>query len=158
MRARPMLGVVTTILFAVIIASCLCGVASAATSTTAQRNAISWTWTYNAPGYENYNCLAYALGYTDRWIWPSSWGPYADLGTEVDPYLYSRGHPWCSKTSGPRIIAYGKVSSNILHFSRILTSTTCRAKWGRLERFNHGSWSPYYMTASSYGVPMAYYR
>lgn len=133
-------------------------VALAATTTPAQRNAISWTWTYNAPGTDTYNCLAYALGYTNSWIWPLSWGNSPSLTTVT---AWMNGWPGktynSTKQSTSKIVVYGR-NSAVTHFSKITGSSTCCAKWGRAERFNHGSLGPYYNTTASYGAIYGYYK
>ena len=132
-------------------------VALAATTTPAQRNAISWTWTYNAPGTSVYNCLAYAMGYTDRWLWPLSWGSSPSLLT-VTTWMSGQGYTYSStKQSTSKIVVYG-YNSAVTHFSKITSSSTCRAKWGACERFNHGSLGPYYANSVSYGLVYGYYR
>jgi hypothetical protein len=132
-------------------------VALAATTTTAQRDATSWTWTYNAAGTSNYNCLAYAMGYTDRWLWPIAWGSSPSLNT-VTSWMNVQGYTYNgSRQSTSKIVVYG-YNNAVTHFSKITGSTTCRAKWGQCERFDHGSLAPYYYTAQSYGAVYGYYK
>lgn len=122
---------------------------------------LAWSWEYYGPYDPDYNCLAYALGVDDRWIWPWHGDPSA---LEINRYMTERGHPPTSASSSPRIIAYAKPQTRsepsraraIDHFSRIIDAGTTRAKWGTLEIMTSYSWSPYY--ASSYGLPATYYR
>lgn len=99
-------------------------------------DAISWTWEYSAPATRDYNCLGYATG-SMTWEWPWSGKP---TDSEVTAYLEDKGYSTSGKWA--YIISYGS-SSEIKHFSKVTGTSWCRAKWGRLERFNHGSWDPY---------------
>jgi hypothetical protein len=112
-------------------------------------NNISWTWYYNAPYTNSYNCLGYATG-SMTWEWPWGGNP---TSSAVDSYLASLGY----STSGQwaYIISYGSTSA-IKHFSKVTGEVWCRAKWGGLERFDHGSWNPYY-AASVYGPKVQQY-
>lgn len=96
-----------------------------------------WTWYYSAPATPSYNCLGYATG-SMTWEWP--WGASNPTSSQVDTYLATLGY----KTTGTwaYIISYGS-SSAIKHFSKVTGTEWCRAKWGQLERFNHGNWDPY---------------
>jgi hypothetical protein len=107
-------------------------------------NSISWTWYYNSPATSSYNCLGYATG-SMTWEWP--WGTVNPTLSQVTAYLGPKGY----KTTGTwaYILAYGS-SSSIAHFSKVTGTSWCRAKWGQLELFDHGSWDPYYAT-SVYG-------
>jgi hypothetical protein len=123
---------------------------------------IAWTWQYYAPYSRTYNCLAYSLGITDRWVWP--WGSGYPSALQVTEYMRGRGHPPCPRTGSPRIIAYGVPPSRydpvrwgaVDHFSKVIGPGATRAKWGSLEVMTSQSWSPYYRF--SYGIPVAYYR
>ena len=104
----------------------------------------SWTWYYSAPYTWSYNCLGYATG-SMTWEWPWSGLP---TNSQVDSYLATKGY----KTTGTWayiISYYDGYSSYICHFSKVTGTVWCRAKWGSLERFNHGSWNPY--TTVAYG-------
>lgn len=107
-------------------------------------DSISWTWEYSDTYTSSYNCLGYATG-SMTWEWP--WGSSNPTSSQVNSYLGSKGY----STSGSwaYILSYGS-SSGITHFSKVTGDSWCRAKWGSLERFNHGSWSPYY-SSSTYG-------
>lgn len=113
-------------------------------------DSISWTWYYSAPATTSYNCLGYATG-SMTWEWP--WGSSNPTYTQVDSYLSSRGYS--SSGSVESIIAYGSLYG-ITHFSKVTGTSWCRAKWGSLERFNHGSWDPYYHS-SVYGPKVRTY-
>lgn len=103
-------------------------------------DSISWNWSYSAPATTSYNCLGYATG-SMTWEWPSNWGTGATKA-QVDSYLATLGY----RTSiyDPFILAYGPNENYIVHFSKVTGTSWCRAKWGQLERFNHGSYDPYY--------------
>ncbi len=113
-------------------------------------DAISWTWSYSDTYTTSYNCLGYATG-SMVWEWP--WGSSNPTLAQANSYLTSLGY----STSGTNayILAYGP-SSLVTHFSRVTGTSWCRAKWGSLERFNHGSWDPYYYS-SVYGRLMQRY-
>ncbi|MCB2313262.1 hypothetical protein LGL55_18355 [Clostridium tagluense] len=100
----------------------------------------SWTWHYAGSATTTYNCLAYALGYTDRKIWP--WSSNIPTHAEAISYLRERGYD-PQDGLAPKIIAYGN-SNGIVHFSRYIGSSESRAKWGGLELMTHYSTDPYY--------------
>lgn len=110
-------------------------------------NNISWTWYYSDSATNSYNCLGYATG-SKTWEWPSKWGSAATKA-QVDSYLATLGYkPY---QYDPFILAYGPSANKITHFSKVTGLEWCRAKWGGLELFNHGSHDPYYHS-SSYGA------
>lgn len=122
-------------------------------------NTIAWTWSYNAPATSKYNCLAYALGYTDRWIWP--WIGKVSSG-QVNMTMALYGKKPCTASQKPTIICYGVSPLDVRHFSRTISSSATRAKWGQLERMNSASWHPYFLNSPSpqtaYGTPLSYYK
>jgi hypothetical protein len=112
-------------------------------------DAISWIYSYSATYTTSYNCLGYATG-SMTWEWPSVWGSVATQA-EVDSYLDGLGYDPTTSHTAAWIISYGPSSNNITHFSKVTGTSWCRAKWGSLERFNHGDHSPYY-SDSDYGL------
>lgn len=119
-------------------------------TTTADRNYIANNWTYYKRGYADYNCLAYALGDTSRWIWP--WGSSNPSTDTVKTYLKNLDYTVTS-TSGSskkklRMVVYS-LNGGVTHFSRTTSNTTCRAKWGACELFSHSNLDPY--TNNVYG-------
>jgi hypothetical protein len=115
-------------------------------------DAISWTWTYNASATTSYNCLGYATG-SMTWEW--AWGSSNPTVSQVNTYLAGKGYS--TSGSSAYILAYGP-STNVTHFSKVTASSTCRAKWGSLERFDHGSWSPYYSSSVYGSLKQKYYK
>lgn len=99
---------------------------------------IAYNWTYSATYTTNYNCLAYALGYTDRWVWPFS-EAFPPTLSNTTTYLLGLGYT----QGGSSIVAYGTSLTNITHFSKITNFNACEAKWGSLERFTHVGLDPY---------------
>ncbi len=125
----------------------------------------SWTYTYDGPSTNNYNCLAYALGITTTWVWPWTGNP---TDSQVTSYLTSLGYKKFSygQPYQAKIISYGTTSS-IGHFSKSSSTLggSCITKWGGLERFKHDSWNPYntgsdqWSSAGNpfYGYAVSYY-
>lgn len=109
-------------------------------TTTAQRDGIAYNWSYYTQGSRENNCLAYALGVTDRWIWP--WNGNPNL-TQVTTYMSTWGY-MPNGIAVRRVYAYGS-SSGITHFSKNLSTSSIqvRAKWGQCETFTHSTNSPY---------------
>ncbi|MFZ5354509.1 MAG: DUF7689 domain-containing protein [Bacillota bacterium] len=64
---------------------------------------MAWTWEYHAPFDLSYNCLAYALGVTNMWIWPFDAYP---TSSEVTLYMNRRGYTVNSGPYGPKMIEY----------------------------------------------------
>ena len=116
-------------------------------------NSISWTWHYAGPDTPSYNCLGFATG-AMYWEWP--WGGNNPTLSQVSSYLSGKGY----RTTGTwaYILAYGPSTSQITHFSKVTGDTWCRAKWGQLELFNHGSWDPYYASSSYGSLRQRYYK
>lgn len=84
-------------------------------------------------GYTDYNCMAYALGKNEpcSWVWPSSWGKFADV-KEVTKYFKWRGYTvedfdetkYEEYKAKNAILVYGYMSSmydeyKITHFARV---------------------------------------
>lgn len=127
-------------------------------TTTAKRNATSWTWAYYERGYRDVNCLAYAItqGTAATWCWP--WGARNPTIEEAKAYMRSLGFQVfydkdnCSTRQGWHVYAYADTSGLITHFATSIgngTSGVIRAKWGQCEVFTHNSTDPYY--TNSYG-------
>ena len=116
---------------------------------------IAWTWEEVGPYTSTYNCLAYALGHTDRWIWP--WGSSNPTDSEVDNYMAYLGYSnasWGTPYT-PEIVSYG-TSSEVVHFSKAFTVYSI-AKWGSLELMKSYSWNPYNPQPDGYGFPVKLY-
>lgn len=96
------------------------------------------TYSYLGPVNPNYNCLAYAMGYSS-WEWP--WGASNPQPYLVDSYMVMHGKRKVTVATG-NIISYGS-SSQITHFSKAVAFQTVEAKWGELELFTHYLRSPY---------------
>ncbi len=114
-------------------------------------DALSWTWQYYGPCSTTYNCLSYALGVTNTWIWP--WGSSNPTDSQVTSYLSTKGYVTSGSTA--KIISYWK-NSRITHFSKIISSSTCLAKCGQLNILKHFSWDPY-KASGSYGTKKRVY-
>ena len=121
-------------------------------TTTAQRNAIAKNWKYYQRGYQDYNCLAYALGNTRSWVWP--WGSSPSVQT-VKNWLSKIGYANAgANTQGPfykfTIYVYEK-NGVVTHFARTTKingsslggNNRCAAKWGSCELFTHTNSNPY---------------
>lgn len=128
-------------------------------STTAIRNTIANNWEYYARGYRDYNCLAYALGYTDQWMWP--WGDRNPTESEVKSYLRSYGYSITTNKSSftelsakKKIIVYSVNGNGITHFSKKYGSEGIVAKWGQYEIFTGNKYASY--TNNLYGQPSFY--
>lgn len=149
---RLRLGLVTAVLSAALLAP---STASALVRSNAWYNSWAWTWSYYSAATSRYNCLAYSLGYTDRWIWPWLYNPSA---WEVDNFMNIMGYHAVSRSGSPTIIAYARNGNMnaIGHFSRVISSSATRAKWGSLECMTSYSWSPYYW--DTYGPSVRFYR
>lgn len=103
-------------------------------------DSISWSWYYSDKATPAYNCLGFATG-SMTWEWPRVWGDGATKA-QVDSYLATKGYrPYIYD---PFILAYGPSVNHITHFAKVTGLEWCRAKWGQLELFNHGSHDPYY--------------
>ena len=109
---------------------------------------IAWTWEEYAPYDFDYNCLAYAIGDTDTWHWPSD-NETCTLN-EARVYLASYGYDYSYSASNPTILYYGQSTDLIDHFAKKVGTSTSRAKWGMLEVMTSYSLDPYYDNEDSY--------
>ncbi|GIP08720.1 MAG: hypothetical protein E7L01_06885 [Paenibacillus macerans] len=119
-------------------------------------DAIAYNYTEIGPVSTTYNCLSYALGYTDRWLWP--WGETATT-SQVDSFLKLYGYK--GNTFGyvyatPGIIAYGPSTNNINHFAKATQAYVAKSKWGSLELMQT-TWDPY-KPNGGYGPALRYYN
>lgn len=118
-------------------------------------DARAYNWQEAGPYTSTYNCLAYALGYTDRWIWP--WGSSNPTNSQVNAYMSYYGYNnvgYGYPIANAKIISYG-TSSSICHFNKAFTNGS-RAKWGSLELMNHTNYYPY-KPSPGYGSPVTTY-
>lgn len=105
-------------------------------------NARAYNWQEIGPYTNTYNCLAYALGHTDRWVWP--WGSSNPTNSQVNAYMSNRGYNnvgYGYPIANAKIISYG-TSSSIVHFGKAFPDVS-RAKWGSLELMKHNGYNPY---------------
>lgn len=101
---------------------------------------------------QNYNCLAYAIGITNTWVWP--WGTRNPSLSETTTYLETLGYERANTYSANCIVAYGTSTSNITHFSKVSGGVVV-AKCGSLELLQHTTYQAYY--TDSYGSAQAFY-
>ncbi|QQZ62916.1 hypothetical protein JI735_10555 [Paenibacillus sonchi] len=104
----------------------------------------SGNYYYLAAATDAYNCLGYALGDTNHWVWP--WGGSNPTLQQANNYMTSQmynPYPYSSTPSNVKIIAYGTSTSNITHFSRVADANYSNAKWGGWERLQSLGWDPY---------------
>lgn len=102
-----------------------------------------------------YNCLAYAIGITDHWVWPWSTNPtFSDLSS----YMSSKGYPTAAQgiQSFAKVIYYQNG-----HFSKVIawdiygTPKTIISKWGCSELMQSSASSPF---SSVYGPATASFK
>jgi len=101
---------------------------------------------------DTYNCLAYALGITNDWVWEWWWGN--PTLAQVDSYMSSQGYTKIPYITSNCVVAYGTEAS-VGHFSKN-SSGIATAKLGSYELVEHISAYAYY-SQSTYGNPIAYY-
>ncbi|MFM7150244.1 MAG: hypothetical protein ACKO23_10420 [Gemmataceae bacterium] len=117
-----------------------------------------------APADTGYNCIAWTLGVTDRWLWPAQPGQsitfddfdrfYAKFGykrTKEMDFSLEEGHD--------KIVLYGKVNdTNFLvptHAARQMADGSWTSKLGKLPRIRH--LHPEDLDGDSYGTPYIVY-
>lgn len=125
------------------------------TTTQAQRNNIANDWTYYKRGYNDYNCLAYAMGNNTQWYWP--WGTSNPTIQQAKNWLKNKCKYKIAdkdKKSGLSkyvICVYANTQGKVTHFARTTKingntlgkNIACVAKWGQCELFTHKSRNPY---------------
>lgn len=100
-----------------------------------------------------YNCLAYAIGITNSWVWP--WGLSCPSLSQLDVFMESEGYMRVSQYQSNCVVAYGLSSSQITHFSKVVADTVT-AKCGGWELMEHNEYDAYF-AAGDYGSPQAFY-
>jgi hypothetical protein len=115
------------------------------------------------PATKRYNCIAWSIGITTRWVWPAKPGKAATVG-DFDQLYGSRGF---RRVRGmnfdlvpgyDKIVLYGKRKGNIYeptHGARQLGDGSWSSKLGQLPLIRH--LEPDDLDGSSYGVPIAVY-
>lgn len=96
-----------------------------------------------------YNCLSYALGYTNYWE-----NPKGSLSITTD-FFESKGYRKVSSPTNNCVVAYADSSGYVGHFARVENGVV-RAKLGNGELVQHSKIDAYY-EQSVYGKPIAYY-
>ena len=106
---------------------------------TSEYDALCKNYTYAGPADSSYNCLAYALGNTNSWIWP--WGSSKPTDAQVTTFLSSLyGYTKASLAYQPVIMSHGTSTSSIAHFSKASGSNSY-SKFGAYELFYHQGWN-----------------
>jgi hypothetical protein len=95
-----------------------------------------------------YNCLAWALGYTDRWIWP--WGSANASPSQMSSFLHRYGY----SLGTPRYIGTYGTTAGIGHAARFYVSSPS-SKLGGLWLITH-LWAE--LNGGSYGNLVQSYR
>jgi hypothetical protein len=147
MRSKNKLLVVAILCMTMLWGTMALALTPSDTTTTAQRNAIAKNWAYIERGYADYNCLAWALGVTNIWVWPWTGNPSL---AQVNTYMSNLGYTASDGSISCDIYAYGTTSA-VVHFARGRgagpLAIPIDAKWGSCELFSHTTTNPYYTVA-----------
>lgn len=110
-----------------------------------------------------YNCIAWSLGITSRWINPGkSWAECDKINSTNGGYKRMNGLDFSLVKGYEKIVLYGKVDSQgrvteFTHQARQLSDGTWTSKLGGMAEIRHAT--PDTVGGSSYGRPVAvYYR
>jgi type VI secretion system secreted protein VgrG len=112
-----------------------------------------------APSTRTYNCIAWSLGITDRWVWPGANvsdfdGLYGRQGYRRLGNLNYRTQPGVDK-----LVLYAKRKADgsweCTHAARQMANGTWTSKLGALPLIGHRT--PGDVSGPSYGVPIAVY-
>ncbi|MGE6230178.1 DUF7689 domain-containing protein [Paenibacillus chitinolyticus] len=129
------------------------------------RSGVSYSADFNSGTDGNhlfpYNCLAYAIDETAKWVWPWKSSGYDRDATATEMTAFLRSYGYSDRNTGnpnnpPKLIAYGKSLSSVGHIARVLDSSTTKSKWGIAELVTTYSLSPYNSSAG-YGPAVQYY-
>lgn len=127
-------------------------------------DAIAYSWEYEGPVDDDYNCLAYAIGNTSSWVWP--WGANNPNSDQVDAAMSSWGYDayFYGSPFAPDVISYvddanytGTDDDEVVHFAKAFSDGTIISKWGQLELIKSDSWSPF-KTSGGYGPARKVYQ
>jgi hypothetical protein len=115
------------------------------------------------PATMNYNCIAWAVGVTNQWVWPIKPGKepsVADFDVLFGKHGYRRvkGLNFDLKTGTQKIVLYGKRKGQTwepTHVARQLFDGSWSSKLGNLPLVRH--LEPSDLDGGVYGVPIAVY-
>ena len=117
----------------------------------------------------NYNCIAWAYCYSDRWMWPRTrltdlldgiayWPTDGINSTDVNSFIeafnlqgYEECNNWCHEDGFIKIALYTKPgTTECTHAARELKSGFWTSKLGKIQDIQHGS--PLTIEGEIYGI------
>ena len=111
------------------------------------------------PGVKPYNCIAWTLGITDRWVWPGSTLPdFDDLYTKYG-FERLKSRDTSAEVSAEKVVLYGNLRDDgrveATHGAKQEADGTWSSKIGGMARIKHPT--PEAVAGGSYGDPIAVY-
>jgi type VI secretion system secreted protein VgrG len=111
------------------------------------------------PASKRYNCIAWSLGVTDRWVWPGEKVSDFDALYGDQGYKRRKGLDFRREPGVDKVVLYGKVrkdgSVQATHAARQLSDGAWSSKLGQLPLIRHRS--PDDLDGDAYGHPVAVY-
>lgn len=116
-----------------------------------------------SPDTRNYNCIAWALGYNNKWVWPIGkvqreedmlWSNDIEISEETDTFLkffQTKGYEVCTDNNEPECdaIALYELDGKVTHAARRLRNGLWTSKLGPWHDIQHST--PYSLEGDIYG-------
>ncbi len=118
-----------------------------------------------SPRTDGYNCIAWAVGDTERWWWPKSqyyWPPEIRRDDSVDAFVQAYSTEGFSRCRGgdfedgfTKIAIYVGADARVKHAARLVSEGKWTSKLGRLEDIEHELDG---VAGAQYGQPTTFVR
>jgi hypothetical protein len=113
----------------------------------------------NAYGSDGtYNCLAFAVGITDHWEWPLSWGVIMPTYSQASTYMSGKGYATGSTSVLPwtKVIFYSNSHvAKVTAYDSNGYPTKIQSKWGGLEVVESDGYNPF---TATYGNAVYFFK
>jgi hypothetical protein len=110
------------------------------------------------PATPKYNCIAWSLGVTTRWVWPgTSMSSFDDLDSQYG-FRRVKKMDYSVQTGIEKVVLYGKWTNGkfeATHQCKQMSDGTWTSKLGKMALIRHAS--PESLDGPDYGVPVAVY-
>jgi hypothetical protein len=110
------------------------------------------------PATPQYNCIAWSLGITAKWIWPGAAIEDFDGLNRKHRYRRLARMNFDVRPGQEKIVLYGKIDKGVLvatHQARQMPDGTWTSKLGKMPLIRHQS--PHDLNGTIYGRPVAVY-
>jgi type VI secretion system secreted protein VgrG len=109
-------------------------------------------------GTSSYNCIAWSLGITNKWIWPGTSLPAFDKLNNDHGFHRISGLDYKVEAGVDKVVLYGKKKDGktvVTHQARQMSDGTWTSKMGKMAVIRHAT--PDSLDGPDYGRPIAVY-